>query len=168
MRSPTPFGLVQNCCWPSPGHSTHTNHSFIVLPSGRPQKGSLFQIGRLFFLFSCPSLARVSILLLLLMSGNVHPNPGPVFSCLVYAGNETQRGRSVQCYICSKSVHLRRSLLSFFRFETLGSSHFWTYSPCCVPASSKDPLSTNTTSFSLDFSILYTSTVLPGPSSPLY
>ena len=61
---------------------------------------SLFKIG-LFSLFSCLSLARLLILLLLLMSGNVHPNPCPVFPCLVCAGNVTWRGKSVQGCTCS-------------------------------------------------------------------
>ena len=89
---------------------------------------SLFKIG-LFFLF-CPSLARLLILLLLLMSGNVHPNPFPVFPCLVCAGNVTWRGRSVQCCTCSNWVHLKCSLLSFSRFRILGSSHSWSFPPC--------------------------------------
>ena len=57
---------------------------------------SLFKIG-LSSLYSCLSLDCLLILLLLLMSGNVHPNPCPVFPCLVCAGNVTWRGRSVQC-----------------------------------------------------------------------
>ena len=75
---------------------------------------SLFKIGRPFFLFFWLSLAYLLILLLLLMSGNDHPNPVLAFSCLVCAGNETWRDRSVQCCTCSKGVHLRCSLLSFF------------------------------------------------------
>ena len=61
---------------------------------------SLFKIG-LFSLYSCLSLDCLLILLLLLMSGNVHPYPCPVFPCLVCAGNVTWRGRSVQCCTCS-------------------------------------------------------------------
>ena len=64
------------------------------------------------------------------MSGNVHPNPCPVFPCLVCAGNVTWWGKSVQCCTCSNWVHLKCSLLSFSRFRTLGSSHFWS-SPSC-------------------------------------
>ena len=65
---------------------------------------SLFKIG-LSSLFSCLSLARLLILLLLLMSGNVYPNSCPVFPCSVCAGNVTWPGRSVQCCICSNWVH---------------------------------------------------------------
>ena len=94
---------------------------------------SLFKIGLSSF-FSCLSLARLLILLLFLMSGNVHPNPCPVFLCSVCAGNVTWRCRSVQCCTCSNWVHLKCSLLSFSRFRTLGSSHYWSCPPCCVPA----------------------------------
>ena len=75
-----------------PGHSLHF---FTMLPLNdcRRAAHSFFKIGRLFafFPFSCPFLARLRllILLLLLMSGNVHPNPGPIFPCSVCAGNVT-------------------------------------------------------------------------------
>ena len=95
---------------------------------------SIFKIGRLFSLslLSCPTLAllRLLILLLLLMSGNVHPNPGPIFPCSVCAGNVTWRGKSVQCCTCSKWVHLRCSQLPLSNFRALGSSHSWS----CPPA----------------------------------
>ena len=83
-------------------------------------------------LYSCLSLDCLLILLLLLMTGNVHPNRCSVFPCLVCAGNVIWRGRSVQCCTCSKWVHLkhRYSLLSFSRFRTLGSSHSWSCPPC--------------------------------------
>ena len=62
------------------------------------------KIGRLFSLLSCLSLARprLLILLLFLMSGNIHPNPGPIFPCSECAGNVTWRGKSVQCCTFSK------------------------------------------------------------------
>ena len=74
---------------------------------------SFFKIGHLFSPFSYLYLARLCllILLLLLMSGNVHPNPGPIFSCSVCARNVTWRGRSIQCCTCSKWVQLRCLLL---------------------------------------------------------
>ena len=98
------------------------------------------------------------------MSGNVHPNPGPIFPCLVCAKNVTWRGRLVPCCTCFKWVHLKYLLPSFSKFKSLGSSHFWSCPPpCCVSAG--DPTPTNTvTSFS-DTSSLYTSTVQSG--SPL-
>ena len=79
----------------------------------------------------------------------------------------TWRGRSVQCCTCSNWVHLKCSLLSFFRFRTLGSSHFWSYSPCCVPAFFGDPTPTSTVTSSSDFFSWYTSTAHSDPSGPL-
>ena len=118
-----------------PRHSLHTNHFSPCSPldDRRRVARSLFKIG-LFSLFSCHSLARLLILLLLPMSGNVHYNPCPVFPGSVSAGNVTWRGRSVQCCKCSNRVHLKCSLLSFSRFRTLGSSHSWSFPPCYVPA----------------------------------
>ena len=75
---------------------------------------SFFKIG-LSSLFSCLSLARLLILILLLISGNVHPNPCPIFPCSVCAGNLTWPGRSVQCRTCSNWVYSKCSLLSFSR-----------------------------------------------------
>ena len=92
------------------------------------------------------------------MSGNVHPNPCPVFPCSVFAGNVTWRGRSVQCYTFSNWVYLKCSLLSFSRFRTLGRSHSWSFPPCCVPAFFGDPISTVTVTSSSDSSSWYTST----------
>ena len=93
---------------------------------------SFFKIGGKSSPFSCLSLdcLRLLILLLLLMSSNVHPNPGPIFPCFVCAGNVTGRGKSVQCCACSKWVHLRCSQLSLSKFRALGNSHSWS----CPPA----------------------------------
>ena len=110
-----------------PGHSPFIFSLCCSLNDRRRAAHSFFKIGRLFSFFSCPSLAllRLIILLLLLMSGNVHPNPGPIFPCSVCAGNVTWRGKSVQCCACSKWVHLRCSQLSLSKFRALGSSHSW-------------------------------------------
>ena len=83
------------------------------------------------------------------MSGNVHPNRGPVFPSSVCAGNVTWRGRSVQCCTCYEWDQLRCSLLSS-RFNTLGSSYFWSCASCCIPACFGGSTPTNTvTSFSV-------------------
>ena len=141
VRSPTPFGLGRNGCWPSRAYQLSRTLPFIFslccpLNDRRRAAQSFFKIGRLFslFLFSGPSLAllRLLALLLLLMSGNVHPNPGPVFPCSVCAENVIWRGKSVQCCACSKWVHLRCSQLSLSQFRALGSSHSWS----CPPAES--------------------------------
>ena len=163
VPSPAPFGLGRNGCWPSRGSQLPRALPFIFslccpLNDRRRAAHSFFKIGRLFsvFLFPCPSLAllRLLILLLLLMSGNVHPNPGPIFSCSVCTGNVTWRGKSVQCCACSKWVHLSCSQLSLSKFRALGSSsHSWS----C-------PLCRNTvTPPSSDSSDTYTSTVKSGP-----
>ena len=123
--SPNPFGLGRNGCWPFRGYQLSR-----VLPSHKPffllccslndrrrAAHRLFEIGPL-FLFSPASLARLLIFLLLMMSGNVHPNPGPIFPCSVRADNETWRGRSVQCCTCSKRVRLKCLLFSFSKFKT--------------------------------------------------
>ena len=116
--SPTSFGLGRNGCWSSRGSQLPRALPFIFslccpLNNRRRAAHSFLKIGRLFLLllFSCPSLAllRILILLLLLMSGNVHPNPGPIFPCSVCG--VTWRGKSVQCSTCSKLVHLRCSQL---------------------------------------------------------
>ena len=72
-------GLPEDPSYPE--HSPHTNHFFAVQPLNdcRRVARSLFKID-LSSLFSCLFLAYFLILLLLLMSGNVHPNPCPVFS----------------------------------------------------------------------------------------
>ena len=139
VRSPTPFGLDRNGCWTFRGSQLPRALPFIFslccpLNDGRRAAHSFFKIGCLFsiFLFSCPSLAllRLRIFLLLLMSGNVHPSPGPIFPCSVCTGNMTWRGKAVQCCACYKWVHLRCSQLSLSKFRTIGSSHSWS----CPPA----------------------------------
>ena len=89
------------------------------------------------------------------MSGNVHPNPGPIFPCSVCAGNVIWRGKSVQCCACSKWVHLRCSQLSLSLFRALGSSHSWNCPPCRITV----------TPPSSDSSDMYTSTVQSSPAS---
>ena len=92
------------------------------------------------------------LLILFLMSANVHPNLGHIFPCSVCTRNVTWRGRSVQCCTCSKGIHFRCSLISFSRFKALDSSHSWICFPCRVPASSGDFTFTYTVTFSSDFS----------------
>ena len=141
VRSSTSFGLGRNGCWPFRGSQLPRTLPFIFslccpLNDRRRAAHSFFKIGRLFslFLFSCAflSLLRFLILLLLLMSGNVHPNPGPIFPCSVCTGNVIWRGKSVQCCACSKWLHLKCSQLSLSKFRALGSSHFCS----CPPAES--------------------------------
>ena len=136
VRSPTLFGLGQNGCWPSRGSQLPRTLPFIFSPccplNNRIRQHSASFKSVACFLFSCPSLARLHllILLLLLMSGNIHPNPGPIYPCSVCAPNVAWRGKSVQFYTCSKWVHLKCSLLSLSKLRTRGSSHYWS----CLPA----------------------------------
>ena len=116
MRSPTPFGLGRNsCCFPrvpvAPGTSFIQTIFLPCCPLNDRRRAarSFFEIGPLFSLFYL-SFARF---FLLLMSGNVHPNPSPVFPCSVCAENVTRRRRSMQCCTCFKWVYLKCSLLSF-------------------------------------------------------
>ena len=157
VRSPNPFGLGRNGCWPSRGSQLPWALPYIFslccpLNDRRRAAHSIYKIGLLFSLFplSCLTLAllRLLILLLLLMSSNVHPNPGPIFPCSVCAGNVTWWGKSVLCCICSKWVHLRCSQLSLSQFRALGSSHSWSCPPC-----------RNTVTPSSDSSDMYISTV---------
>ena len=161
VRSPIPFGLGRNGCWPFQGSQSPRALPFIFslccpLNNRRRAAHSFFKIGRLFslFLFSCPSLARLRflILLLLLMSGNVHPNPGPIFPCSVCAGNVTWRGKSVQYCICSKWVHRRYLQFLLSKFKALGSSHSWS---CPQPSL-------------LGLLYMYTSTVQSGSPLPFH
>ena len=86
--SPTLFGLGRNGCWPSQGCQLPRALSFIFSPccplnDHTRVAGRFFKIGRLSSLFSCSSLVRLLLLifLLLLMSGNVHPNSDPIYPC---------------------------------------------------------------------------------------
>ena len=126
VRSPTPFRLGRNGCWPFRESQLPQALPFIFslscpLNDRRRAAHSFFKIGRQ----SSLARLRLLILLLLLMSGNVHPNLGPIFPWSVCAGNVTWRGKSVQCCTCSKWVHLKCSLLSLSKFRALGSSHSW-------------------------------------------
>ena len=129
VRSPTPSGLARNGFWPSRGSQlprplpSHKPIFSVCCPLNdcRRAAHSFFKIGFLSSTFLLP-VFHLLILLLHLMSGNVHPNPGPIFPCSVSAGKVTWRSRSAQCCTCSKWVHLRCSLLSF-KCRTLGSSH---------------------------------------------
>ena len=140
VRSPTPFGLDRNGCWPFRRSQSPRALSFIFSPccplnNRRRAAHSFLKIGHLSFLFSYPYFARfcLLILLLFLLSGNVYPNHGPVYSCSVCAENVTWLVKSEQCCICSKWVHLRWSILSLSKFRTLGSSHSWGFPPAVNP-----------------------------------
>ena len=77
------------------------------------------------------------------MSGNVHPNPGLIFSCSVCAGNVTWRGKSVQCCTCFKWVHLRCLQLSLSKFRAFDSSHSWSCPPSVTLSSDSSDMYTS-------------------------
>ena len=139
-----------------PSYPRNSLHFSLCCPLNYCRRAAhgFLKIGCLLFLylFSCPFLACLCLLhfLLLLMSGNVHPNPGPIFPCSVCTGNVTWWGKSVQCCTCSKWVHLRCSQLSLSKFRTLDNSHSRSCPPCCVPTR-------NAMILSLDSSDMYTS-----------
>ena len=139
-----------------PSYPVHSPFIFSLcypLNDRRRAAQSIYKIGRLFslFLLSCSTLALLRLLILfLLLSGNVYPNPEPIFPCSVCAGNVTWGGKSVQCCTCSKWVHLKCSQLSLSNFRALGSSHSWSFPPC---SNTVTPPSSDT----------YTSTVESGP-----
>ena len=125
------FGSGRNGCWPSRWSQFPRALPFVFslccpLNDHRRAAHSFFKIGRLFSLF-CLSFARPHLFIILLLSGNVHPNPCPIFPCSVCAGNVTWRGKLVQCRTCSKWVYVRCSQLSLSKFRALGSSHPWSY-----------------------------------------
>ena len=135
VRSPNPFGLGRNGCWPSresklpPGTLLKLFFSLLPLNDRRRAANSIFESDCLSSHFSCLFHARLCLLILLLflMIGNVHPNPGPIFSCSVCTGNVTRLGKLMQCCTCYKWVHLRCSLHFLSQFRTLGSSHSWSF-----------------------------------------
>ena len=157
VRSPTPFGLGRNGCWPSRGSQLPRALPFIFslccpLNDRRRTAHSIYKIGRLFslFIFSCPTLAllRLLILLLLLMSSNVHLNPGPHLSLLCVRWKCDLAGQ------VSAMLHLlqmgpsKYSQLSL-RIQSSCSSHSWSCLPCrntVTPSSDSSDTSTSSTS----------------------
>ena len=92
----------------------------------------------------------VICILILVMSGSVHPNSGPMFPCSVCAGNVTWKGRLVQCCTCSRQLTLLY-LSSLLHLLLLGCPivlccDFLFGTPACIPqlfSMTHLPLSTN-------------------------
>ena len=66
------------------------------------------------------------ILMLLLISGDIHPNPGPIDTCFIFSRRVTWGNRSVQCTNCSLWVHLSCSGLFPADFRKISPGHSWT------------------------------------------
>ena len=114
------------------------------MPPERLHKDStqLLQNRLTVFSFLLPLSYLSSHSFLLLMTGNVYYNPGPIFTCSVCAENVTWRGTLVQCCNCSKWIHFKCSL--FF----LDSKLYAAPTPgAAFPASSEDLTPANTESF---------------------
>ena len=100
----------------------------------------------------------ILILTLLLISGDIHPNPGPIDPCSVCSRRVTWGNRSIQCTNCSLWVHLSCSGFSPSDFCKISPQHFWTC-PIC-PSSSQTPSLSHPNRV---LSSIYT----PNPLSPL-
>ena len=85
-----------------------------------------------------------TLFMLLQMSGDVHPNPGPAtkYPCPVCARNVTSRGVSYQCNRCSGWVHAKCSgLLNAAQYRR---SSDWACGPCSTPPPTPSPPPTPT------------------------
>ena len=80
----------------------------------------------------------ILISMLLLISGDIHPNPGPINPCSVCSRRVTWGNRSIQCTGCSLWVHLSCYGLSPADFRKISPGHSWTCPMC--PSSSQPPL----------------------------
>ena len=100
----------------------------------------------------------ILILMLLLISGDIHPNPGPIDPCSVCSRRVTWGNRSIQCTNCFLWVHLSCSGFSPSDFCKISPEHFWTC-PIC-PSSSQTPSLSHPNRV---LSSIYT----PNPLSPL-
>ena len=80
----------------------------------------------------------ILIFMFLLISGDIHPNPGPIDPCSVCSRRVTWENRSVQYTNCSLWVHLSCSGLSPADFRKISPGHSWS---CPMCPSSSQPLS---------------------------
>ena len=72
---------------------------------------------------------------MLLISGDIHLNPGPIDPCCVCCRRVTWENRSIQCTGCSLWVHLSCSGLSPADFRKISPGRSWTCPMC--PSSSQ-------------------------------
>ena len=105
----------------------------------------------------------ILISILLLISGDIHPNPGPIDPCSVCSRRVTWGNRSIQCTGCSLWVHLSCSGLSPADFRKISPGHSWTCPMC--PSSSQPPLPLTLQSHIL---ILFCITILSHSKSPTF
>ena len=105
----------------------------------------------------------ILISMLLLISGDIHPNPGHIDPCSVCSRRVTWGNRSIQCTGCSLWVHLSCSGLSPADFRKISPGHSWTCPMC--PSSSQPPLPLTLQSRTLT---LFCISILSHSKSPTY
>ena len=107
----------------------------------------------------------ILIFMLLLISGDIHPNLGPIDPCSVCSCRVTWGNRSVQCINCSLWVHLSCSGLSPTGFRKISPGHSWTC-PMCPSSSQPLPSLSHPNPVSSSFSVS-PSTHTPNPPPSL-
>ena len=107
----------------------------------------------------------ILIFMLLFISGDIHPNPGPIDPCSVCSHRVTWGNRSVQCTNCSLWVHFPCSGLSPADFRKISPGHSWTF-PMCPSSSQPLPSLSPPNPVSSSFSVSQ-STHSPNPPPSL-
>ena len=107
----------------------------------------------------------ILISMLLLISKDIHPNPGPIDPCSVCSRRVTWGNRSIQCTGCSLWVHLSCSGLSPADFRKISPGHSWTC-PMCPSSSQPLPSLSHSNPVSSSFSVS-PSFHTPNPPPPL-
>ena len=136
----TTFLVFYPCC-PMRGHI----RTAFLNPIDRPPISSTFFPTTLLSLFFHPkpplylSYSPLLLILILLISSDIHRNPGPIDPCSVCSRRVTWGNRSVQCTNCFLWVHLSCSGLSPADFRKISPGHSWTCPMC--PSSSQPSLS---------------------------
>ena len=131
----TIFSLIFYPCCPLRGH----RWTAFLIPNDCPLSSFTFLKTFLssfsnpnppFYLFYPPLLL---IRMLHLISGDIHPNPGPIDPCSVCSRRVTWGNKSVQCVNCSLWLHLSYSGLPPADFRKISPEHSWTFQCCHLP-----------------------------------
>ena len=162
----TLFLIFYPCC-PMRGHIWTAFLNPIDRP---PTSSSFFRTTLLSPSFHPKSLHYSShppliLIFMLLISGDIHPNPGPKHPCSVCSRRVTWGNRSVQRTNCSLWVHLSCSGLSPADFRKISPGHSWTC-PMCPSSSQSLPSLSHPNPVSLSFSVS-PSTHTPNPPPSL-
>ena len=161
---PSPMGIGRNGRTDLPRGSTKKPppFSWTVFSLGCPLTGHNWAA---LLLIDRTPLQRLLILALLLISGNIHPNPGiicnnprPRYPCSIYYLDVSRE--FLQCCTCLKWVHFHCSFLSRTEFRIIcatGTAVGWHYPACCPQSKTGSPSQTNSP---------ITSPASPPPPSP--